>query len=72
MHRVSIEENQEETSINASQAKEEGTNKVAEDMREGRENTGKNEDWDGWEKKISRVKVVSGVITGLSKTERKH
>lgn len=47
MHRVSIEENQEGTSINASQAKEEGTNKVAEDMREGRENTGKNEDW-GW------------------------
>lgn len=25
---------------------------------------------DGWEKKMSRIKVVSGVSTGLTKTER--
>lgn len=47
MPHVSIEENQEGTSVNARQAKEEGTKEIAEDMREGRENTGKNEDW-GW------------------------
>lgn len=45
MPHVSIEENQKGTSINARQAKEEGTEEIAKDLREGRENTGKNEDW---------------------------
>lgn len=42
-----LEEKQEGTSVNARQAEEEGTETVAEDMGEGRENTGKNKDW-GW------------------------
>lgn len=44
---VSIEENQEGTSVNARQSQEEGTEEIAEDMRESRENPGKNEDG-GW------------------------
>ena len=41
-------------------------------MREGIENKGTNEEGDGWEKKISRIKVVRGIITGFTETERSH
>lgn len=50
------------------QAEEEESEEVAEDMREGRENAGIMGIGNGWEKNISRIKVVSGVITGLTKT----
>lgn len=41
-------------------------------MREGRENAGKMRIWNGWKKKVLRIKVVNGVITGLTRTERSH
>lgn len=67
---VSREEDQERNSTIARQAEEEDSEDIAEDMREGRENAGIMQVGNEWDKNFSRIKVVSGVITGLTKTAR--
>lgn len=69
---VSREEDQERNSTIARQAEEEESEDIAEDMREGTENAGIMQVGNEWEKNFSRIKVVSGVITGLTKTARSH
>lgn len=69
---VSREEDQERNATIARQAEEEESEDIAEDMREGRENAGIMQVGNEWEKNFSRIKVVSGVITGLTKTARSH